>query len=804
MPEPSPFILPTQPEKALDYEFLREEGIRHLQALSGKQWTDYNAHDPGITILEVLCYALTELSYRAGFDIKDILSYDPGSGASQTFFLPPTILTCNPVTLEDYRKILLDFADENKRILRNAWLDKSSTKGLYNVFLEFESTEASDNTNDPGDFNSNIIIRKIEVTNTDGKKEEYTIEITFLSFYEDVNQELNLLKKLQEGSLVVERLFPFPKDSPDVFFAFIKSKASEDTRLKVSVAIYPFAFQENGDDFYKGILNDLLNKEGPNILTQYQLQIQTASKNIEKIKSYLRRFRNLCEDFDQFRVVKLQEIGVKADIEIDRREDPQKIRLGIFEKLFHFLSPQINFYSLDEMLAKGYSIDEIFEGPLLQHGFIDAKEFARLQHREVIYTSDIIQQIMNVKGVIAVRKLSLSNYIKNQPMATGVTSCLRLSNLDISEPRFSRRKSEITLFTNNFSLPVFVSDSSGKKESQKNTFESKNKELLLGRGNIVDLDDFYSIQNNFPAVYGIGEAGLSQFASEERKGQAKQLKGYLLFFDQLLANYLSQLANVKELFSISPDSSDPDKSTTYFSKSLIRLAPGAEKEGILNKTYNNKGENPEAFVKRRNTFLHHLLARFAENFTDYSLALYLKKYGAGESINGDTALDKNTLQEENSRMQNLLQDLPAISSNRARGLSPENKSTGLEEKINKIFGIEEIAVIEHILLHKVNNEIVRQFSSDLPLQLTVVLPKKLNLYPNIPTSELLSDESKEEIERVIKMEIPVHIKPKILWVSDSEFEKVNNLRNELLTLSDAINEQILKDGLSIIFPGNTP
>ena len=59
---------------------------------------------------------------------------------------------------------------------------------------------------------------------------------------------------------------------------------------------------------------------------------------------------------------------------------------------------------------------------------------------------------------------------------------------------------------------------------------------------------------------GLGELGLPESASPERKAQAKQLKAYLLFFDQLLANYFTQLAHVKDLFSFHKASSP-----TYFS-----------------------------------------------------------------------------------------------------------------------------------------------------------------------------------------------------------------------------------------------
>jgi len=45
--------------KSQQYDFLREEGIKYIQKVAGKIWTDYNIHDPGVSILEVLAYAIT-------------------------------------------------------------------------------------------------------------------------------------------------------------------------------------------------------------------------------------------------------------------------------------------------------------------------------------------------------------------------------------------------------------------------------------------------------------------------------------------------------------------------------------------------------------------------------------------------------------------------------------------------------------------------------------------------------------------------------------------------------------------------
>jgi hypothetical protein len=90
---------------ALDYEALRAEGLRLLGRLTGAQWTDHNVHDPGVTILEQLCYAITELAYRASYPIPDLLA---GSDLAAALPGPTAVLTCDPVTEADLRKLVLD------------------------------------------------------------------------------------------------------------------------------------------------------------------------------------------------------------------------------------------------------------------------------------------------------------------------------------------------------------------------------------------------------------------------------------------------------------------------------------------------------------------------------------------------------------------------------------------------------------------------------------------------------------------------------------------------------------------------
>jgi len=114
----NPILDPSQ-----DFYLLRRQGIGFVQNAGSDQWTDYNVHDPGITILEALCYAITDLGFRLGWKITDILApatkpADPTQPyPNQTFFTAHNILTINPTTSDDFRRALIDLAS-----VRDAWL----------------------------------------------------------------------------------------------------------------------------------------------------------------------------------------------------------------------------------------------------------------------------------------------------------------------------------------------------------------------------------------------------------------------------------------------------------------------------------------------------------------------------------------------------------------------------------------------------------------------------------------------------------------------------------------------------------
>jgi hypothetical protein len=90
----------------MSFDFLRKKGIEYIESLGSQFWTDYNTHDPGITILEVLCYAITDLGMRINLPIEDLLSNNTAP-INEQFFTASEILPMQAVTTLDYRKILI-------------------------------------------------------------------------------------------------------------------------------------------------------------------------------------------------------------------------------------------------------------------------------------------------------------------------------------------------------------------------------------------------------------------------------------------------------------------------------------------------------------------------------------------------------------------------------------------------------------------------------------------------------------------------------------------------------------------------
>ncbi|KOY61547.1 hypothetical protein AM629_13465 [Photorhabdus heterorhabditis] len=84
-----------------------------IKQQSGQYWSDMGENDPGITLLEACCYGASDLAYRHSLPLRDLLTPKPeertsGDGIFPQEFSPQQMLTCGPITAEDYRRALLD------------------------------------------------------------------------------------------------------------------------------------------------------------------------------------------------------------------------------------------------------------------------------------------------------------------------------------------------------------------------------------------------------------------------------------------------------------------------------------------------------------------------------------------------------------------------------------------------------------------------------------------------------------------------------------------------------------------------
>jgi len=421
----------------LDFNNLRSAAITHLGNLTGKLWTDYNVHDPGITILEALCYALLDLDYRSKLPAADIFARVPAeaSGAAEAaaddnFYSPAQILASNPLTIVDYRKLLSDI-----RGVRNAWLEVAldqpdncqpqgrqpvNLNGLYHVYIELE----------------------------DGADEAAVV-----------------------GS----------------------------------------------------------------------------------VRDTMHAHRNLCEDLADVVVLGKLPLGVYAIVELNTAADVAQVYLDMMTALGNFLSPSPHFFTLQEILDKGFPIDAIFAGrpfaTSVSHGFIDTGELQQIQLKKEIHLSDLYKALFDVSGIKTIRDLQW------KPCAGAAHGGWKLDIPPNSVVDFSVGCCSLQFMRNGKPVPFDPAQFEALLASaaKKNQYSSllPNLDLPFPRGTYrADLGDYYSIQNDFPYAYGISREGVPADAPAARQAWALQLKGFLLFFDQLLADYLAQLAHIRDIFSM--------------------------------------------------------------------------------------------------------------------------------------------------------------------------------------------------------------------------------------------------------------
>lgn len=614
-----------------DYNFLRAAGIKLIEKLSGKIWTNYNTHDPGITLLEALCYSITDLAYRTSFDIKDLLESgaEPGFNNKDFLYTAREILPSGPVTLTDYRKVILDTAG-----VRNAWIETCS------------------------------------------------------------NAEVTLY---------------FP-----------------------AILHYPSTAHLTGQLKYEALHGDLIASTTGlyRVLVEYTEDVRLPQERdavILRVMHKLHGQRALCEDFISIQPIEYEAFGVNAELKVIDGSDIDRIAGEVFSLIYDFFSPDIKFYSLDQMMKKGYSAEEIFEGPLLDNGFLDTAELNQSERYRNVHQSDIVNLLSGINELVAVRQCtfpceygtSYADFSKwiDDVRARGKMPQLDLSRSNITFVRTSDRHRTQTQNQVNAEnvRAIYKFLQSDKKQSGLRQFA---EDIPIPRGEDMKVDDYVPMLHDLPANYGLQEriveqhkdAGkldelafskfgrrLDELNPDQKRQvhkaynvtylenlksssrQALQLKGFLLVFEQIMADYLSQLAHLKALFSFNDDAVK-----TYFPQTLKHIH---DLETLL-LNISEQGEmvpvqmeTEASFHRRRDQLLNHLLARFGENMDFYGNDLK-----TGDPINNNLKLAAKAA---------FLRDYVDVSKHRGAGLNYKIHAdaqhawnvAGLKKRICRLLGI---------------------------------------------------------------------------------------------------------------------
>jgi hypothetical protein len=634
-----PKSIPRHKGSAGDYSFeaLRGLGITRVQELAGNTWTDYNEHDPGVTVLEQICYALTDIAYRADFPVADFLVGPEGEidWQRQSLLPPEVALPTRATTALDYREVLLDAIPELEDVTIQT--GDGLPTGLYTVVLRLRSEE-------PGPSAGNA--------------------------------------------------------SP------AGSRGSSSPNAARQVA--------------------------------------------EKVLSIFSRERNLCEDIDQIIIERVEDNVLALSVNISESADPVSTLANIYYAFTSKLASAIHFVSYERALASGASPEEMFRGPLLNGGILPQ---GTQPLRPGLGQDDILALIEGVPGVVQVTAFdSMAPHSAQTETRTQTYSTI-----------------DVKLLCNNVELSVPAQDLRaryGELDHASRYMRSNRpaRVVPLPRGSVRDVADYLSVQHHFPGIYGIGPMGVPQSAPARRHALAKQLKGYLLLFDQSMADLLANLANLRQLYS-----TEIDKHRNYYSQVLsLSSFPG------LDELYDREGvaamqaaQDSQSNHDRANHMIDYLLALYGESFPEEPL---LSNSGHVTTLERDGIIDARVA---------YLKRVGSITSDRFHAVDYRNnirdssERSGLEEKLSHLLGLEmelasigaHLSVVEHILLRPKGWKPAPERTIEFRISI---------LFPAWP-ARCASSSFRTYATQTIDLCCPAHIYADVYWLSEQQMAEFGSL-----------------------------
>lgn len=450
----------------------------------------------------------------------------------------------------------------------------------------------------------------------------------------------------------------------------------------------------------------------------YRVAMEAPAEALAEINARLQSNRNLCEDFVS--VVPLNAIRIEIGADITFRNhftgSIEKLLAWIYFNLENFINRYIAFYRLSELLNQNLTNEEIFQGPALEHGFLNTQDVRKIAQKQVsLRASDLITEILKTDNNLIVSSLVLYrdgvSDLWELPLPHDLAPSLEIpdySILENSNLENSDKPRRIRIYLNqpaavekepspgnqigNELVPnqaVFEAELEELRRTRERSIpRNEEKDRLLAPGRRRDTGHYHAAQNELPGIFGVGQQGPpfpgGDTASDARRmAQARQLKAYLMFFDQILAQHFAQLADVRDLFLFKEGATYFDQvpeSVSRLSEVLTHSLPEFETN------LKTLTEDEATQLDRRNRWLDHLLARFGEEFTEYETVMkqYLSDY--------PTLVVPQLIRD---KIQFLL-DYPACSGQRNRGfdytqpvLETENIS-GYQRRVYRRLGISDL------------------------------------------------------------------------------------------------------------------
>lgn len=392
------------------YVQLQERSLKDVQRLAGGIWTDYNLHDPGVTIMDVLNYALLETDYRLRFDLPDYLAL-PNRGFSpvaNALFAPSDVFPVNPVTEMDYRKLLVSTIDDLAGVKVITHLET----GIYDFVLDAQ---------------------------------------------------------------------------PD----------TSETRKE---------------------------------------------RMVEEVRQLFHAQRNLCETIGEVRFVTYEPLLFCAEIEIDETEEVDRMMALIYLEAQEFLSGGVRFRRVDELLAQGWTLDEILEGPVQKRMVVD--EDSLLAQRLEYDISFLYQRIKALPGVCQVTSLAFQGEKEVYHDTLRVRSMLQAYSIvpyDVYCPTVSLTKKGKRVEVHAEVIGRLLYSLRSDLYGAQNRTTDKEALQSFPKGTYRDLFMHIPVGDDLPDCYGVNERGLSAQATPGRKEQARLLTVYLDLFDHLIYQGLNEL-----------------------------------------------------------------------------------------------------------------------------------------------------------------------------------------------------------------------------------------------------------------------